>query len=121
MIQFFPAHVLVGCCGGIGVFLLITALESSTGLHADATPWATWFEPDVARLWGCSAGCVALHRLLGWTRLGKNASFDPVFFCLIPVGFYLSLFALGEAGDLDAVAAAGDARDRPPPPVFSTP
>lgn len=32
LLHLFPRHVIIGCIGGFGVFLLITALEISTGL-----------------------------------------------------------------------------------------
>ncbi|CAN0356227.1 unnamed protein product [Discosporangium mesarthrocarpum] len=32
VLHFFPRHVILGCIGGFGVFLLVTALEISTGV-----------------------------------------------------------------------------------------
>lgn len=35
LIGFFPRHILVGCIGGVGVFLLETGLEVSGRLEAE--------------------------------------------------------------------------------------
>ena len=35
LIGFFPRHILVGCIGGVGVFLIITGLNVSTRLQDD--------------------------------------------------------------------------------------
>jgi SulP family sulfate permease len=35
LLGFFPRHILVGCIGGIGVFLIITGLNVSTHLRDD--------------------------------------------------------------------------------------
>jgi hypothetical protein len=35
LIGFFPRHILVGCIGGVGVFLIITGLNISTRLQDD--------------------------------------------------------------------------------------
>jgi sulfate permease, SulP family len=35
LIGFFPRHILVGCIGGVGVFLIITGLNVSTRLQED--------------------------------------------------------------------------------------
>jgi len=35
LLGFFPRHILVGCIGGIGVFLIITGLNVSTRLQDD--------------------------------------------------------------------------------------
>ena len=35
LLGFFPRHILVGCIGGVGVFLIITGLNVSTRLRDD--------------------------------------------------------------------------------------
>ena len=35
LIGFFPRHILVGCIGGVGVFLIVTGLNVSTRLQDD--------------------------------------------------------------------------------------
>jgi MFS superfamily sulfate permease-like transporter len=35
LLGFFPRHILVGCIGGVGVFLIITGLNVSTRLQDD--------------------------------------------------------------------------------------
>ena len=37
LMQFFPRHVLIGCIGGVGLFLVMTSFEVSTGVDWDST------------------------------------------------------------------------------------
>ena len=37
LMQFFPRHVLIGCIGGVGLFLIITSFEVATGVNWDST------------------------------------------------------------------------------------
>ncbi|TPX53903.1 hypothetical protein SeMB42_g00542 [Synchytrium endobioticum] len=69
VLQFFPRHILVGCIGGIGIFLVQTAVEVTTGIK----PFYTWeyfkaiCELSAFKLWVFVLG-VSMDRLRhdGW-------------------------------------------------------
>ena len=54
VIQFFPRHILVGCIGGIGLFLLFTAIEVTAHIPPDINfhYLEQIFELEHAKLWG---------------------------------------------------------------------
>eukprot|EP00656_Telonema_subtile_P001767 TRINITY_DN10764_c0_g1_i1.p1 TRINITY_DN10764_c0_g1~~TRINITY_DN10764_c0_g1_i1.p1 ORF type:complete len:522 (-),score=117.59 TRINITY_DN10764_c0_g1_i1:114-1679(-) len=81
--------------GGIGIFLVQTGLEASTGLVLDESSWSDWFDPSCVKLWGSAMALVLVHRLCHSTRLSSSPLFDPAFFLSIPAVFYLVALALG--------------------------
>ena len=100
IVYFFPNHVLVGCIGGIGVFIVITAIE----VTSDVT-----FTFDLDGLQGLvthfhllsvvlAFECVL--RLLQHITRDKNGNakyplLSPVYYCLITPLFYLGLALCG--------------------------
>mmetsp|Transcript_3778 Transcript_3778/g.5864 ORF Transcript_3778/g.5864 Transcript_3778/m.5864 type:complete len:872 (+) Transcript_3778:121-2736(+) len=94
-VYFFPRHVIVGCIGGVGVFVMQTGLEVSVG-----RPW-TWTRqavsafssPSLYPLWVSSLGCELLLRAL--MALFRLPLLPPFYFVLIPPVFYGVIFALG--------------------------
>jgi Sulfate permease family len=92
VVYFVPNHVLVGCIGGIGVFIIISALEVTNN-----QPF-TW---DMDGLQGLVdnfhlLGVVLLFegtlRLLTWKTKSRIPLLSPIFFCSIPFVFYAVLW-----------------------------
>ncbi|KAI0739439.1 sulfate transporter family-domain-containing protein [Daedaleopsis nitida] len=99
LIGFFPRHILVGCIGGVGVFLVITGLTVSTRLSDDdfSLSFAT-FKFFVLNLRNLSlwlpAFCLAvLLRLI--THKWDHQLIFPIYFCIIPAVFYVIVAAAG--------------------------
>nr|KAJ3422856.1 hypothetical protein HK105_005940 [Polyrhizophydium stewartii] len=95
LIQFFPRHILVGCIGGIGLFLLFTGIE----VTADVKPalsldyiWAI-FEPAALRLWGSSLSVALLLKMI--QQFVAHPLLVPAFYLAVPAAFYAIVLALG--------------------------
>lgn len=91
--HFFPRHVLIGCVGGIGVFVTCTAMTISTGAE---WAWTTgYFEAlgseAVWPLWVTALGLAIVLRIA--QRFTASPVLAPLFFVLIGAGFY-SILAL---------------------------
>lgn len=94
IVYFFPVHVLVGCIGGIGIYISKTGLEVAMNqVFSIQTFLDTW------HLWSIALMFEVLLRLLQLaTRTvdGKPrwALLSPIYFCLITPMFYAGLFLL---------------------------
>ncbi|KIP03684.1 hypothetical protein PHLGIDRAFT_110510 [Phlebiopsis gigantea 11061_1 CR5-6] len=119
LIGFFPRHILVGCIGGVGVFLIITGLTVSTRLDDDE--FALSFETFKYL-------CLNLHNLSLWlpafalavilrviTHRYHHQLIFPLYFIAIPIVFYvvvaaarLNLGKLRETGWLFDMDTADD-------------
>jgi SulP family sulfate permease len=98
VVYFFPTHVLVGCIGGIGIFISITALEVT--IDADlkvldpsswTALWTDWYLVIVV------FGLEVFLRLLDWATHDSSGRprfplLAPVYFCLVTPFFYLALW-----------------------------
>jgi sulfate permease, SulP family len=91
VVYFFPKHVIVGCIGGIGVFLFTTGMEGSTN-----TTWkwdfdviTAFFSPALLPLWLTSLFFEFVLR--GLSLKIKNPLLAPFFFVSIPFIFYAIL------------------------------
>ncbi|KAJ1728352.1 hypothetical protein LPJ61_004079 [Coemansia biformis] len=105
LVDFFPRHILVGCIGGVGYFLLQTGMEITSRVELDPS-WAVLrrlFEPNALGLWTSSLALAILLRVLSarYTR----PLFVPVFFMAVPAIFYLVTAALGLS--LETLRATG--------------
>lgn len=100
IVYFFPNHVLVGCIGGIGVFLIITALEVTSDstftfdLEGIQTLFSHW------ELISVVFGFESVLRGLQYVTKDRygNARFpllSPVYYCMITPLFYLGLYIFG--------------------------
>ncbi|KAG0696357.1 sulfate transporter family-domain-containing protein [Suillus ampliporus] len=125
LIGFFPRHILVGCIGGVGIFLILTGLTVSTRLPSDALDPPTletlrYFLLNTHALaqWIPPLVLAVLLRLI--TMRWKHQLVFPIFFMIIPAVFYvvvaaarLDLGALRRDGWLfDAAQGTGGAEDR---------
>jgi sulfate permease, SulP family len=94
VVYFFPKHVIVGCIGGIGIFLFTTGMEGSTNR---AWKWEIevlqeFFSFALIPLWVTSLCFELLLRLLSWKI--KDPLLAPFFFVSIPFVFYIALLVL---------------------------
>lgn len=93
ILYFFPAHVLVGCIGGIGVFIAKTGLEvaANTSFSLDIDGFTMFLHKFhlLALVFGFEVG---LRILTHWTKddIGKPKFplLPPIYFCLITPVFY---------------------------------
>jgi sulfate permease, SulP family len=95
IVYFFPTHVLIGCIGGIGVFLAKTGMEVAMAtVFSMANLLERW-----ELLWLVFAFELVL-RTLGQILKGINGQpryplLSPIYFCLITPTFYLGLWIAG--------------------------
>ncbi|KAI8814169.1 sulfate transporter family-domain-containing protein [Cladochytrium replicatum] len=98
IIQFFPRHILVGCIGGIGLFLMETALEVSTGVKLElSTAKQLFLEPANVMLWGSGLAIALTLKLM--QRVISHPLFVPSFYVAVPLLFYVLVWSLGISMD----------------------
>jgi MFS superfamily sulfate permease-like transporter len=95
LIQFFPRHILIGCIGGIGLFLLATGIEVTAeikpALSLDVI--RSLFSLHVFKIWG---SCVAVALCLkGLQAFVNHPLLVPLFYITVPCLFYLIAFLVG--------------------------
>ncbi|CAM9649930.1 unnamed protein product, partial [Sphacelaria rigidula] len=118
LLHFFPRHVIIGCIGGFGVFLLITAVEVSTGLTMSDMGLLKAMQalfsdfvlspplpPLLLRRCGRYSVNCSCHSLL-----------TPLYMMVIPVAFYGILWFTGT--DIEDARHDGWLFARPPPTHF---
>ncbi|KAL1405410.1 hypothetical protein Q8F55_009041 [Vanrija albida] len=110
LIGYFPRHILVGCIGGVGVFLIQTGLQVSLGLPEDTfeNPGLDVFKPFFASwhafsLWTIPLGLAIFLRVI--THFFHHQLIFPVYFFIIPVIFYI-VVAIG-GWSFDTLRASG--------------
>ncbi|KND02916.1 uncharacterized protein SPPG_01997 [Spizellomyces punctatus DAOM BR117] len=89
LIQFFPRHILVGCIGGIGLFLILTGIEVTTGIPNEySLEWIrNIFTPSALMLWGSSLGLAVCLKIM--QRRIHHPLFVPMFYVAVPVVFFI--------------------------------
>ena len=96
LIGFFPRHILVGCIGGVGWFLLATGLEVCARLDGslsyDLYTLALLFEPATFTLW--IIPLILAGALILCQKFIKSTLFMPLYFLSIPVIFHIVVFAI---------------------------
>jgi sulfate permease, SulP family len=100
LVYFFPNHVLIGCIGGIGVFMIITSMEVTNDASLSLNQDGIQTMKDHWHLWSVVVGLEAFLRLLMWATQDKKGRpkfqlLSPLFYCLITPGFYLALNVFG--------------------------
>jgi SulP family sulfate permease len=94
IIYFFPTHVLVGCIGGIGLFIAKTGIEVT--LDQSFEPWEVefWATP-LRQLWSVVLIFeVALRALEHWTK-DRYSLLSPIYFLFMTPIFYAALWIFG--------------------------
>lgn len=115
MVGFIPRHILIGCIGGVGWFLIATGFEVSArmegSLEYDLDTLKKLANPDTLPLWMLP---LFLAIVLFYSQ-SKVASkyFLPLYILSIPVIFYFFVFAL-DALDVDTLRDGGWIFEGPP-------
>ncbi|KAI9839937.1 MAG: hypothetical protein M1819_000129 [Sarea resinae] len=90
LIGFFPRHILIGCIGGVGWFLVATGLEVSArldgNLEYNLVTLRKLFELDTVFLWLIPLLLAVL--LITSQRFIKSPMLVPIYFLVIPAVFY---------------------------------
>ncbi|KAI9204235.1 sulfate transporter family-domain-containing protein [Polychytrium aggregatum] len=95
IIQFFPRHILVGCIGGIGFFLIKTGIEVTTGVTSEHVLeyLHAIFQPHLLVLWASSLGLALFLKFL--QRFIHHPLFVPTFYVVVPIVFYIFVWIFG--------------------------
>ncbi|CAB4392850.1 unnamed protein product [Rhizophagus irregularis] len=98
LIEFFPRHILVGCIGGVGWFLIATAIEVAARLDGNLSySWEMFkilfLDTHTFALWGSALGLAVLLRFLH-SRL-PHPLVVPFYFMIVPLLFYLTVYIFG--------------------------
>jgi len=87
--SFFPRHILIGCIGGIGLFLLQTGIEIITGysFELDLSYIKNIFTTPTLPIWLVSM-TLALGLSIVHTKI-HHPLLVPTFFITLPIIFYI--------------------------------
>lgn len=95
LMEFFPRHILIGCIGGVGLFLMTTGFELTTkitpGFSLDV--WMEIFSFRLLPLWLTPFLLALVLQVL--TRFLNHSFLAPTFFLTIPIVFYVIVTAAG--------------------------
>ncbi|CAL1702683.1 unnamed protein product [Somion occarium] len=97
LIGFFPRHILVGCIGGVGVFLIITGFTVCIRMSEDdfdlslSTFKLLFFNVRNLTLWAPPFALAVLLRVI--THKYRHQLIFPIYFIIIPVIFYIIVAA----------------------------
>ncbi|KAH9840810.1 sulfate transporter family-domain-containing protein [Rhodofomes roseus] len=97
LIGFFPRHILVGCIGGVGVFLVITGFTVSTGMPEEDFDFSlealTYVFLTIRNvlLWAPALALAVVLRLI--THKYEHQLIFPMYFLAVPVIFYIVVAA----------------------------
>ena len=108
LMGFFPRHILVGCIGGVGLFLLVTGIEVSARLSGNLDynmeTIRKLLRLDTIFLWTTPlALAITLLIIKQWV---KHPLADATFFVVVLVVFYVVVFAIPEL-DLSKLRSSG--------------
>ncbi|KAJ6558135.1 sulfate transporter family-domain-containing protein [Mycena capillaripes] len=99
LIGFFPRHILVGCIGGVGAFLIETGLTVSLRISEDdfAFTWETFkfvfLDTHNLALWTIPLALAILLRVITDSLRWRHQLVFPLYFVMIPVVFYIIVAA----------------------------
>ncbi|KAK1600594.1 cyclic nucleotide-binding domain-containing protein [Colletotrichum navitas] len=115
MVGFIPRHILIGCIGGVGWFLVATGFEVSArmdgSLEYDMDTLHKLFRSDTVPLW-VTPLLLAIVLFYSQAR-GASKYFLPLYIISIPVVFYFFVFSL-DALDPDSLRDHGWIFEGPP-------
>ncbi|KAH8663149.1 sulfate transporter family protein-like protein [Tricladium varicosporioides] len=108
IVGFIPRHILSGCIGGVGWFLIATGFEVSARLDGnlsyDGATLRKMFQPDTLVLWIIPFSlALILYKL---QQVINNRYFLPAYILTIPAIFYFFVFSLDEL-DLESLTNSG--------------
>lgn len=114
LIGFFPRHILIGCIGGVGWFLVVTGVEVSArldgSLNYDLPTLRKLFQLDTIFLWGIPLLLAIILMIL--QRFVKSNFLVGGYFVGVASLFYFFKFALDFP--IDMLRANGWVFDAPP-------
>lgn len=115
MVGFIPRHILIGCIGGVGWFLVATGFEVSArmdgSLEYDLDTLKRLFRADTVPLWVLP---LILAIILFYSQAKVSSKyFLPLYILSIPVIFYFFVFAV-DALDADNLRDNGWIFEGPP-------
>lgn len=114
IVGFIPRHILIGCIGGVGWFLVATGFEVTArmggSLEYSFDTLKRLMRPDTVPLWIIPL-ILAIILFCGQTRI-KSKFFLPVYIIAIPLGFYF--FTLISGLDMDTLRDHGWIFEGPP-------
>ncbi|KAJ4353217.1 uncharacterized protein N0V89_004944 [Didymosphaeria variabile] len=91
LVSFFPQHILIGCIGGVGFFLVVTGIEVSArlegNLNYDLETLHKLFSNDTVYLWVLPLVLSLL--IMGLERRFKSPFLLPGFFIIVFAVFYI--------------------------------
>ncbi|KAJ0134292.1 Efflux pump atB [Fusarium oxysporum f. sp. albedinis] len=108
IVGFIPRHILIGCIGGVGWFLVATGFEVSARLNGslqyDLDTLKQLIDPATVPLW-VTPLVFAIVLFYGRSKIASKF-FLPMFILAIPLIFYFFVFAL-DALDVDVLRDHG--------------
>jgi SulP family sulfate permease len=108
LVSFFPRHILIGCIGGVGFFLVVTGIEVSAriegNLNYDLPTLQKLFSADTWYLW-CLPLFLAIS-IMVLQRMIKSPFVLPAFFVCVFATFYIIVEGIFHM-DLEVVRNAG--------------
>jgi len=114
LVSFFPRHILIGCIGGVGFFLVVTGFEVSAriegNLNYDLETLQKLLSADTWYLW-CLPLFLAISIML-LQRMVKSPFVLPAFFVCVFAIFYIIVEGIFRM-DLEVVRNAGWIFERP--------
>lgn len=103
IVGFIPRHILIGCIGGVGVFLLMTGLEVCAGLSGnlnfDLATGQKLFELSTFEMW--IIPLVLAIILFGLQTKITSKYFLPIYILCIPAVFYFFVFSTDQLNPED--------------------
>lgn len=115
MVGFIPRHILIGCIGGVGWFLVATGFEVSArldgSLEYDLDTLKKLTDADTVPLW-ITPLILAIVLFYGQAKI-PSKFFLPLFILAIPVVFYFFVLAL-DVLDTDVLRDHGWIFEGPP-------
>jgi sulfate permease, SulP family len=103
IVGFIPRHILIGCIGGVGWFLVATGLEVTArlegNLNYDGATLRKLFQLDTIFLW--LIPLILAIFLYCSTKKINSKYYLPMFILAIPAIFYFFVFAIDELDPVD--------------------
>lgn len=114
LVSFFPRHILIGCIGGVGFFLVVTGIEVSArlegNLNYNLVTLHKLFARDTVYLWVLPL-CLAVTVLI-LRRVIKSPFVLPAFFIMVFATFYIIVKGILRL-DLEPVRGSGWIFEKP--------
>lgn len=115
LVGFFPRHILVGCIGGVGYFLVVTGIEVSSrlegGIQYNLATFKYLFQPAVFSQWLIPLLLAAI--LVRIQHYNHNALIVPAYFILVFLVFQALVFIV-PSWDLNIARSSGWVFTSPP-------